>query len=78
MDLFEYQGKELFAAAGIAVPRSRLARSVAEAERAAAEVGYPAGRQGPGAQPAAAARPAACASCVDPTSCAPPPPRSSA
>jgi succinyl-CoA synthetase beta subunit len=41
MDLFEYQGKELLAAAGLAVPRSRLARSVAEAERLAADVGYP-------------------------------------
>jgi succinyl-CoA synthetase beta subunit len=41
MDLFEYQGKELFAAAGIPVLPSRLAHTVDEAERAAAEVGYP-------------------------------------
>ena len=41
MDLFEYQGKELLAAAGLAVPRSRLAPSVAEADRLAADVGYP-------------------------------------
>jgi succinyl-CoA synthetase beta subunit len=41
MDLFEYQGKELFAAAGIPVPSSRLARDVAEAEQAADEIGCP-------------------------------------
>ena len=41
MDLFEYQGKELFAAAGIAVLPSRLARDRAEAERAAGELGFP-------------------------------------
>lgn len=41
MDLFEYQGKELFAAAGIPVLPSRLARSPEEAERAAAELGFP-------------------------------------
>jgi succinyl-CoA synthetase beta subunit len=41
MDLFEYQGKELFAAAGIPVLPSRLARTVEEAERAAADLGFP-------------------------------------
>ena len=41
MDLFEYQGKQLLATAGLAVPRSRLAYSVAQAERLADEVGYP-------------------------------------
>ncbi|NLE23502.1 MAG: ADP-forming succinate--CoA ligase subunit beta [Actinobacteria bacterium] len=41
MDLFEYQGKELFAAAGIDVLRSRLARTEAEAVRATEEFGYP-------------------------------------
>ncbi len=41
MDLFEYQGKELFAAAGIDVLGSRLAHSEAEALRAAEELGYP-------------------------------------
>ncbi len=41
MDLFEYQAKELFAAAGIPVPPSRLARTVEEAERSAAELGFP-------------------------------------
>ena len=41
MDLFEHQGKDLFAAAGIAVLPSRLARDGAEAERAASELGFP-------------------------------------
>jgi succinyl-CoA synthetase beta subunit len=41
MDLFEYQGKQLFAAAGIPVLPSRLARGVEEAERLEAEVGFP-------------------------------------
>ena len=41
MDLFEYQAKELFAAAGIPVPPSRLARTVEEAERSAAGLGFP-------------------------------------
>ena len=41
MDLFEYQGKGLFAAAGVPVLPSRLARDGAEAERAAAELGFP-------------------------------------
>ena len=41
MDLFEYQGKALFAAAGIAVLPSRVADTEADAERAVAELGYP-------------------------------------
>ena len=41
MDLFEHQGKELFAAAGLPVLASRLACDAAEAERAAAELGFP-------------------------------------
>lgn len=41
MDLFEHQGKGLFAAAGIPVLPSRLARSPEEAERAAAKLGLP-------------------------------------
>jgi len=41
MDLFEYQGKQLFAAAGIPVLPSRLASSVAEAERVATDLGFP-------------------------------------
>ena len=41
MDLFEHQGKELFAAAGIPVLPSRVVFTVEEAERAAAELGYP-------------------------------------
>ena len=41
MDLFEYQGKSLFAAAGIPVLPSRVADTEADAERAAAELGYP-------------------------------------
>ena len=41
MDLFEYQGKELFAQAGLAVPRSRLARTVDEADEHGSEVGFP-------------------------------------
>jgi succinyl-CoA synthetase beta subunit len=39
MDLPEYQGKELFGRYGIRVPGGRLARSPAEAEQAAAELG---------------------------------------
>ncbi|MGH2719662.1 MAG: ATP-grasp domain-containing protein, partial [Actinomycetota bacterium] len=38
MDLFEYQGKELFARAGIPVPTGRVARTPEEAVAAAAEV----------------------------------------
>jgi succinyl-CoA synthetase beta subunit len=41
VDLFEHQGKHLFAAAGIPVLPSRLARDRAEAERAAGELGFP-------------------------------------
>ena len=41
MDLFEYQGKALFAAAGIAVLPSRVADTEADAEHAVAELGYP-------------------------------------
>jgi succinyl-CoA synthetase beta subunit len=41
MDLFEHQGKELFAAAGIPVLPSRVVFTREEAERAAAELGYP-------------------------------------
>ncbi|HEX5643027.1 MAG TPA: ADP-forming succinate--CoA ligase subunit beta [Thermoleophilia bacterium] len=41
MDLFEHQGKELFAAAGIPVLPSRVVFTEEEAERAAAELGYP-------------------------------------
>lgn len=39
MDLFEYQGKQLFAKSGIAVPEGRVATTPAEAELAAAELG---------------------------------------
>ena len=41
MDLLEHQGKDLFAAAGIPVLPSRLARDGVEAEQAADELGYP-------------------------------------
>ncbi len=41
MDLFEYQGKALFAAAGIPVMASQVAADEQQAERAAAELGYP-------------------------------------
>jgi succinyl-CoA synthetase beta subunit len=41
MDLFEYQGKDLFAAAGLPVLASLLARDGAEAERSAFDLGYP-------------------------------------
>ena len=41
MDLLEYQGKQLLARHGIAVPRGRSAASVPEAVAAAAEVGFP-------------------------------------
>lgn len=39
MDLFEYQGKQLFARAGVPVPSGRVADSVEEAELAAADIG---------------------------------------
>ena len=41
MDLFEHQGKALFAAAGIPVLPSQVARDRVEAERAAGELGFP-------------------------------------
>jgi succinyl-CoA synthetase beta subunit len=41
MDLLEYQGKELFARHGVPVPEGRAARSVADAVKAADEIGYP-------------------------------------
>lgn len=41
MDLYEHQGKRLFAEAGIAVARSRLATSIAEAREVAREIGLP-------------------------------------
>jgi succinyl-CoA synthetase beta subunit len=41
MDLLEYQGKQLFARHGVAVPRGRPASSVDEAVAAADDVGYP-------------------------------------
>lgn len=41
MDLLEYQGKQLFARHGVAVPSGRPAASVEEAVDAADEVGYP-------------------------------------
>jgi len=41
VDLLEYQGKELFARHGLAVPKGRHAARVEEATMAADEVGYP-------------------------------------
>jgi succinyl-CoA synthetase beta subunit len=41
MDLYEYQGKRLFAEAGIPVARARLATSIAEAREVAREIGLP-------------------------------------
>jgi succinyl-CoA synthetase beta subunit len=41
VDLYEYQGKMLFAGAGVAVPEGRLAHTVAEAKTAAEELGGP-------------------------------------
>jgi succinyl-CoA synthetase beta subunit len=41
MDLLEYQGKQLFARHGVAVPDGRPAKTVAEAVAAADEIGYP-------------------------------------
>lgn len=40
-DLFEHEGKTLFTAAGIPVPRSTLVRSPADAVSAAKDIGYP-------------------------------------
>jgi succinyl-CoA synthetase beta subunit len=42
MKLHEYQAKQIFADAGIPVPDSRLATSVAEVEAAVEEIGFPA------------------------------------
>ncbi len=41
MDLYEYQGKSLFARVGMPVPEGRLAHTVAEAKAAAQELGGP-------------------------------------
>ncbi|HEU4450748.1 MAG TPA: ATP-grasp domain-containing protein, partial [Gaiellaceae bacterium] len=41
MDLYEYQGKQLFARAGIPVSEGRVAESPAEARAAAEELGGP-------------------------------------
>jgi succinyl-CoA synthetase beta subunit len=41
MDLLEYQGKQLFAAHGIAVPSGEVASTVEEAVAAADRIGYP-------------------------------------
>src|SRR5262249_52664249 len=41
MDLLEYQGKQLFAKHGIAVPSGELATTVEGAVAAAEQVGYP-------------------------------------
>jgi succinyl-CoA synthetase beta subunit len=41
MDLLEYQGKQLFAKHGVAVPSGEVAKTVDEAVAAAGEIGYP-------------------------------------
>ncbi|MCW2989345.1 MAG: sucC, partial [Solirubrobacterales bacterium] len=41
MDLLEYQGKQLFAKHGVAVPSGEVAKTVDEAAAAAEEIGYP-------------------------------------
>jgi succinyl-CoA synthetase beta subunit len=41
LDLLEYQGKQLFARHGVAVPEGRAAKTVEEAVAAAEEIGYP-------------------------------------
>src|SRR5262249_36044432 len=41
MDLLEYQGKQLFAEHGIAVPSGEVASTVEEAVAAAERIGYP-------------------------------------
>ena len=41
MDLLEYQGKQLFAAHGVAVPSGEVAASVDDAVAAAERIGYP-------------------------------------
>ena len=49
MDLYEYQGKQLFEQFGIPVSEGRLAATPAEARAAAEELGGPGRRQGAGA-----------------------------
>ena len=49
MDLYEYQGKELFRRVGIPVGEGRLATTPGEARQAAEVLGGPGRRQGPGA-----------------------------
>ncbi|MEX2108543.1 MAG: ATP-grasp domain-containing protein, partial [Solirubrobacterales bacterium] len=41
MDLLEYQGKQLFAKHGVAVPSGEVASTVEEAVAAAERIGYP-------------------------------------
>jgi succinyl-CoA synthetase beta subunit len=41
MDLLEYQGKQLFAKHGVAVPSGEVAKTVEEAAAAAEQIGYP-------------------------------------
>jgi succinyl-CoA synthetase beta subunit len=41
MDLLEYQGKQLFAKHGVAVPSGEVAKTVDEAAAAAEQIGYP-------------------------------------
>ena len=41
MDLYEYQGKQLFARFGIPVSEGRVAQTPGEAQAAAAELGGP-------------------------------------
>jgi len=41
MDLLEYQGKQLFAKHGVAVPSGEVAKTVEEAVAAAEQIGYP-------------------------------------
>ena len=48
MDLLEYQGKQLFAKHGIAVPSGEVADNVDDAVAAAERIGYPCRDQGPG------------------------------
>ncbi len=55
MDLFEYQGKELFAAAGIPVARSRMIRTAAAEPGQAAEPEQAAAEPGQTAEPGRAA-----------------------
>lgn len=42
MRLYEYQGKELFEEFKIPIPKSQIAKSVAEVKKAVADIGYPA------------------------------------